>query len=211
MPAYAEVYPLFNIPVFKIKVNEFDFDKANKDLEELEYERTNHGDGWMTKEQSLLTLPQFSEAEKVIRFTLQYYLYEVLKVKEEHQPKHVCSWGIYHDVDDWCFDHLHTNSLFSGVFYTNVHENSGEFIEFCHTQSIPTWCPSTLEPGVSEFNLHNSKSWKFKVQQGDMILFPSHVLHQVPVSKTTEKRRSISFNYFLTGKFGLKTAYAEFT
>jgi len=39
---------------------------------------------------------------------------------------------------------------------------------------------------------------------------PSHVLHQVSTSQTNERRRYISFNYFLEGEFGDKTNYATF-
>jgi len=206
----AEIFPLFSVPVFKSKVNDLDFDDLNQRLDSLEYEKTANGDGWMSVQQSLLYQEEFVDVKEQVERYLKGYLHQVLNVSTNHNLKHVCSWAIYHDIRNWCFPHLHTNSLFSGVLYTNVPENSGESLTFGHAQLMPTWCSPTMEPTVTDYNLYNSKTWGFDVQRGDILLFPSHVLHNTPVSKTTEKRRCIAFNYFLTGKFGLKTAYAEF-
>ena len=206
----TEILPLFSVPVFKTEINNYNFDNLNERMDSLEYERTQNNDGWMSKRQSLLYDEDFSDIKNIIEDFLKYYLHEILCISEDHTLKHVCSWAIYHDIRDWCFSHLHTNSLFSGVLYTKVPKDSGELLSFSAMEAIPSWCPSTMQPTVNEYNMFNSKTWRIDVNQGSLLLFPSHVLHHSPVSKSIEKRRCIAFNYFLGGKFGLKTAYAEF-
>lgn len=207
---HPEVYTLFSSPVYKKKLDHFDPTELVERLDKLEYERTDNQDGYMSKEQALLLREDYTDIRDVVESHLKFYLYEILKVDKSYGLKHACSWAIYHQKEDWCFNHLHSNSLFSGVFYVRVPEGSGEVLNFSCPQSSPTWAPCTLEPNVSEFNIFNAKNWGVEVSDGTMVLFPSHVLHSVPVSKSEEKRRCISFNYFLTGKFGLKSAYAEF-
>lgn len=205
-----EIFTLFSAPVYRNQIQNFDSQSVVKLLEDLEYERTPNRDGFMSKRQNLLLTQEFSNIKEIVEGHLYFYLYDILKVDTEHKLKHACSWAIYHDKDDWCFSHLHTNSLFSGVLYIRVPEDSGNILGFSSCQAFPTWCPSTMEPKVSEYNIFNSKGWNLGVSDGTILLFPSHVMHQVPQSKANEKRRCISFNYFLTGKFGLNTTYAEF-
>ena len=126
----AEIFPLFSVPVFKSKVNDLDFDDLNQRLDSLEYEKTANGDGWMSVQQSLLYQEEFVDVKEQVERYLKGYLHQVLNVSTNHNLKHVCSWAIYHDIRNWCFPHLHTNSLFSGVLYTNVPENSGESLTF---------------------------------------------------------------------------------
>jgi ectoine hydroxylase-related dioxygenase (phytanoyl-CoA dioxygenase family) len=57
-----------------------------------------------------------------------------------------------------------------------------------------------LEP--TEWNLHNSRTWWFPVNTGDVVLFPSSLVHEVPPTTSSEKRLSLAFNTFLKGYLG---------
>lgn len=97
-------------------------------------------------------------------------------------------------------EHIHPNSLISGIFYLTSHD-SGETIflnkdkwqDFDNSfmsflDSSPTKCLSKIKP-----------------KAGTLILFPSNLRHRTAVLKKTEEIRfSISFNTFITGRIDVE-------
>ena len=206
-----EVLPLFSSPVYiNDEISKLDIPSSVELLDSLEYERTPNNDGWISVNQSLLAETSFSHIRKIVEENILFYLHEIMRVDKSYELRHVCSWAMCHEKGDWSRAHLHTNSLFSGAIYFTVPENSGQVLDFSCVRQVPTWCPPTLEPIATDFNIFNSKSWGVPVKPGTICIFPSHMMHQVSRSDSIDKRRCIAFNYFLTGKFGEKTTYAEF-
>ena len=206
----CSVLPLFSSPIYVNKELDINVEIFSSLLDKLEYEMTPNGDGWISKNQFLLLEDQFSFIREKVESNLKSYLHDVLKVSKNYKLKHSCSWSIYHEKGNWCRPHLHTNSLFSGVLYFSTPINSGGYLSFSAIRQVPSWSPPTMEPTVDEYNIFNSKSWDIPLEPGLVCIFPSHVLHQVSASQTNERRRCISFNYFLEGEFGDKTNYTKF-
>ena len=50
--------------------------------------------------------------------------------------------------------------------------------------------------------MYNSASWFTPVEQGDLIIFPSHMTHSVNKSTSQKTRISLSFNTFVSGHWG---------
>ena len=93
-------------------------------------------------------------------------------------------------------DHVHPNSLISGVFYFQT--SSSTPIVFSKTDQHSF----TFEP--IKFNDVNSSQFKLEVEAGECILFPSSLRHSVPENKSNEERISMSFNTFSLGTLGTK-------
>lgn len=90
--------------------------------------------------------------------------------------------------------HYHPNSLVSGVFYLKV-EGTGCPIVFSLSDR--------KELVINELNTtYNYRNMALDVKNGDLILFPSNLQHQVPINNTDTTRYSISFNTFIFEKFG---------
>jgi hypothetical protein len=53
---------------------------------------------------------------------------------------------------------------------------------------------------TDNFNLYNSENWWLGVETGQLLLFPSSLVHSVV--ETVDTRISISFNTFLKGYVG---------
>ena len=51
----------------------------------------------------------------------------------------------------------------------------------------------------------NADNWTFEVEKGDLLLFPSHLLHRVEDNMSDKDRYMIAFNYFLEGEIGSHT------
>ena len=56
---------------------------------------------------------------------------------------------------------------------------------------------------AGEYNLYNSRTWWVEVSTGMLILFPSHLTHQVPTTTSNDVRISLAFNTYLKGQLGV--------
>ena len=93
-------------------------------------------------------------------------------------------------------DHVHPNSIVSGVFYFQT--SSSTPIVFSRTMQHFFF----FEP--IKYNTVNSSQFKLEVKAGECILFPSSLRHAVPENKSNEERISMSFNTFSLGTLGTK-------
>lgn len=61
---------------------------------------------------------------------------------------------------------------------------------------------SLIEVDTREPNLFNTYKFPLSVGTFDLILFPSHLQHEVPTTTSGKDRISLSFNTFVKGDFG---------
>ena len=116
----------------------------------------------------------------------------------KHGLKRINSWGNLQKKGNYIKEHRHNNTQFSGVFYLQTPENSGDII---FTTRNATWINSYWEPSLTGYDDLNSFEKRFRPQQCGIFLFPAHLDHYVTPSHSEEERYSISFNYNLDGKF----------
>jgi uncharacterized protein (TIGR02466 family) len=99
---------------------------------------------------------------------------------------------------DWAQEHSHTNSLLSGIVYLDTDETAGD-IHFNNRSSI---FPSAVDVEYSGYNIYNSRGWSITPKTGDVLIFPSTLLHSVSKNIYNKARYSLSFNMFVEGKLG---------
>lgn len=91
--------------------------------------------------------------------------------------------------------HNHPNSLFSGVFYSKIPDNSG-FLKFYNSESAEIFFSGI---DMIEYNKYNSSSYLLKPENSFLHIFPSFLSHYVqPNLSETEERISFSFNTNIT-------------
>ena len=92
-------------------------------------------------------------------------------------------------------EHVHPNSVVSGVWYPQIHE-----------QMPPIQFRSRQQRDVSlqtdKFNTFNSATFMLPMKKGELILFPSNLTHSVPPNQSEEERISLSFNTWPKGNMG---------
>ena len=92
-------------------------------------------------------------------------------------------------------EHIHPNSMVSGVWYPQIHE-----------QMPPIQFRSRGQRDVSlqteKFNTFNSATFMLPMKRGELILFPSNLQHSVPANQSDEERISLSFNTWPKGNMG---------
>ena len=109
------------------------------------------------------------------------------------------SWVLQHQSGHSAGAHSHSNSILSGVLYLDVPEKSGE-IQFNKPDNYHNWINTdTLRFMVNEWHEYNCDAWRIPPQAGEMLIFPSHLKHQITVNATKESRWSLSFDCFLEG------------
>ena len=92
--------------------------------------------------------------------------------------------------------HTHSNNFLSGVFYLNSDGATGLTI------SDPRPAADVLVPRKKKKTQDNSNLFSYKSKQNRLIMFPSWLVHWVPVNKTKRNRISISFNIQVKGQLG---------
>ena len=92
-------------------------------------------------------------------------------------------------------EHVHPNSMVSGVWYPQIHE-----------QMPPIQFRSRTQRDVAlqteKYNTFNSATFMLPMKKGELILFPSNLTHSVPINVGEEERISLSFNTWPKGNMG---------
>ena len=165
---------------------------SDKDI----YEGPN---GETTKlEADLLSEPELENLRKKIDEEVYNFTKSLQIDFSKHGLKRINSWGNLQKKGNYIKEHRHNNTQFSGVFYLQTPENSGDII---FTTRNATWINSYWEPSLTGYDDLNSFEKRFRPQQCGIFLFPAHLDHYVTPSHSEEERYSISFNYNLDGKF----------
>ena len=165
---------------------------SDKDI----YEGPN---GETTKlEADLLSEPELENLRKKIDEEVYNFAKSLQIDFSKHGLKRINSWGNLQKKGNYIKEHRHNNTQFSGVFYLQTPENSGDII---FTTRNATWINSYWEPSLTVYDDLNSFEKRFRPQQCGIFLFPAHLDHYVTPSHSEEERYSISFNYNLDGKF----------
>ena len=165
---------------------------SDKDI----YEGPN---GETTKlEADLLSEPELENLRKKIDEEVYNFAKSLQIDFSKHGLKRINSWGNLQKKGNYIKEHRHNNTQFSGVFYLQTPENSGDII---FTTRNATWINSYWEPSLTGYDDLNSFEKRFRPQQCGIFLFPALLDHYVTPSHSEEERYSISFNYNLDGKF----------
>lgn len=164
--------------------------------------------GERSKNSYILNLPELNELAKYILSLVIIYGNEILNY-DYNQYKFSQSWLSLKYPNQSHREHAHPNSLISGVLYY------GEFLK-----DTPSINFHKLQVGVNQFSLlpktkqgsnnqYSSDQYTIPVLPGNIILFPSHLVHSVPENNTNQIRKSLAFNIVPEGGFGEETHLTE--
>ena len=95
-------------------------------------------------------------------------------------------WLNVYESQNWQEKHIHSPGQWSAVYYVDFDPNEHKGTNFYHPNET-----LLATAGVTQNTL---VPW---VQEGDMIIFPSWLEHAAPMNKSSVKRSTISFNFFI--------------
>ena len=201
----TNVFPAFSTPIYVSNAVDFeeviDFENIDQEeffKEEFSPELGDIGTVLNSKNQNILLEERYSKIKEYCDAAVSQYAYDIIQIPKEIKLSLVCSWMIIGYPGAITSRHIHQNSIFSGVFYIKSPENAGNLL-LSHPLSVPTCVSSTIRPLFKENNIFNSKIFAHKPNDCDIIIFPSHVEHEVTRNMSGELRCCIAFNYFVEG------------
>jgi len=198
----ATINGIFPTPIYISKIDkeltplELKFvDKNKKDFYK--------NDGNITSNNNyILNEKPFANIKKELDLRVQDYFDKVISPANSITPYITQSWLNYTEKNQFHHKHAHPNSLVSGVFYINCHEEHDK-IKFFNDNY------KTIKLEVKDWNIWNSESWWFSVKTGDVILFPSSLTHMVETKQGDNTRISLAFNVFIKGTVGVNKSLTE--
>jgi len=143
----------------------------------------------------VLDVPSFATLKKEINLFIKDYFSKILSPPKSVFPYITQSWLNYTEKNEYHHGHAHPNSYISGVFYIDA-DKAYDKITFKQDRYLQ------ILPSVTKWNIFNSESWFFPVQSGELIMFPSSLIHPVEKKRGDNTRISLSFNVFLKGILG---------
>jgi uncharacterized protein (TIGR02466 family) len=144
----------------------------------------------------ILNEKPFLNIKKELDLRVKDYFEKVISSTDAVTPYITQSWLNYTETNQYHHKHKHPNSLVSGVFYINCHEELDK-IKFFREDDY-----KMIKPETKDWNLWNSETWWFPVKTGDLVMFPSSLTHMVENKEGTNTRISLAFNVFIKGAIG---------
>jgi uncharacterized protein (TIGR02466 family) len=186
---------IFPIPVY---ISKLDRELTKKELSFVDKSKLDHykNDGNITSNDNyILNQKVLGSLKEDLYLRVQDYFNKVLCTTDAVTPYITQSWLNYTETNQYHHKHVHPNSLVSGVFYINCHEDLDKIKFFNEGYK-------TIKPETKDWNLYNSETWWFTVKTGDIILFPSSLTHMVETKEGDNTRISLAFNVFIKGTIG---------
>ena len=191
----ANINGIFPTPIY---ISKLDRELTPLELKFVDKNKKDHykNDGNITSNNNyILNEKPFANIKKELDLKVQDYFDKVISPANNITPYITQSWLNYTETNQYHHKHAHPNSLVSGVFYINCHEEHDK-IKFFNDNY------KTIKLEVKDWNIWNSESWWFNVKTGDVILFPSSLTHMVETKQGDNTRISLAFNVFIKGTFG---------
>jgi uncharacterized protein (TIGR02466 family) len=154
-----------------------------------------------SKDSYILNMPELENIKNFCMEGVQEYFDKIIGAKDDVKPYITQSWLNWTDTNESHHQHYHGNSVVSGVFYISTEQDDS--IDFIRDEIFPY----ILIP--KEYTLYNSLTCKVFAEEKVLLLFPSHLKHQVRVREGSKMRISLAFNTFVKGKIGSKELLNE--
>jgi uncharacterized protein (TIGR02466 family) len=155
-----------------------------------------------TKSNNVLENPALTDIKKFIFDNINQYLFDLLKINDRINFYVSRSWFVESNKGDFSRRHSHPNSVLSGVFYFKAPANCGNLILYDNRASLF----GSLHFSYGESSPANSTLISIPPAEGNLILFPSNMMHEVGINLSNETRYSLSFDVWFTGQIGHSTS-----
>jgi uncharacterized protein (TIGR02466 family) len=191
----SQIFGLFPTPVYSSKLNREFTNKELSFIDKTKLDCHKNQGNIVSNDNYILNQPTFKNLKKELDLIVQDYFNKIVCPANDIIPYITQSWLNYTETNQYHHKHTHQNSLVSGVFYINCDEQFDKIKFFNDPYKL-------IKTEVKDWNIWNSESWWFNVKTGDVILFPSSLLHMVETKQGTNTRISLAFNVFIKGTIG---------
>lgn len=139
-----------------------------------------------------ITIKRIKKLKEFILSQLNIYTKTILLSSDILIP--TISWTNKNPKGSKHHEHVHPNSIVSGVFYFSINDSAP--IQF-HKHDF-----GGIKLDSDKYNNYNNGMYSVKMNKSELVLFPSTTRHSVPENKSDEIRYSLSFNTFTDAVIG---------
>ena len=194
---------LFPTPIYRSDINRKFTKQELQFVNEQKKHCSKNVGNINTQDNYILNRKEFKNIKKFLDTACQDYLEKIISPKNNVKLYITQSWLNYTEENQYHHTHAHPNSIISGVLYFDC-DKKNDKIKFTNPKMY-----QQLKPEIKNFNLWNSETWWFPLENGQLIMFPSSTVHQVETKKGTNTRISLAFNTFYKGILGLNNDLTE--
>jgi len=195
-----ELLQLFPIPLM-ICPYPMDYSKELEWIRNAETRKENKGGesgnvmhyNRQSEDTFVLDKPELANIRAFIEAKLHKFVTEILASTDKLVITQ--SWLNKNKKGESHHEHVHPNSMVSGVWYPQIHESLPP-IQFRSRNQ------RDVSLQTEKYNTFNSATFMLPMKRGELILFPSNLSHSVPVNQSDEERISLSFNSWPKGNMG---------
>tara|TARA_B100001113_G_scaffold296710_1_gene254252 strand:+ start:195 stop:965 length:771 start_codon:yes stop_codon:yes gene_type:complete len=196
-PTQDQLLQLFPTPVL-ISSYPFDYSNELKWIKNQSCEREGKSPNInllnrQSKDTFILDNPEMSRVKQFIDSKLKEFVINVMGSDSELVITQ--SWVNRNGKGESHHDHKHPNSMISGVWYPQIHEELPPIQFKIGNQR-------DVELTITKYNNFNSATFLIPMKAGELIIFPSNLSHCVPANQSDEERISLSFNTWCKGNMG---------
>ena len=187
-----ELLQLFPIPLLILPYKQ-PIDKELAYLKTISYREQKQNGNFRSDDSYLLRDEKFKDIKNFLKESVDKFTTNVLNTKQRLVITQC--WANRNPKGSKHHEHVHPNSIISGVMYFQINEKLPP-IKFAKTNQDGM----KLDP--EKYNHVNSESFMLPCKPGELILFPSSLRHSVPINQGEEDRISVSFNTFCIDAIG---------
>jgi uncharacterized protein (TIGR02466 family) len=206
MSLNLDVYPLFSTPLSKTNLCRDDSDILSFTKNEKFIFLREEKNGLKSSSCYVLESSDLVDLKKNIQENVNFFAYEVLNIEKSIQFFITNSWIMKHETGHWTQEHYHEHCLISGIYYFDVEENSGDITFVQNNMNLSIFPPFFYIPYANK-NIFNLKRFTITPKNGDLILFPSHLIHSVDANLNKKDRHCLAFNTFIKGTLGSDASF----
>ena len=189
-----ELLQIFPIPVFITKY-EHSIEDEFKFIEKLRYIEQKENGNFKSDDTYLLKHKELALIKNFIYESLNKYTQQIWMTKQKLVVTQC--WTNRNPPHSKHHEHVHPNSIVSGVFY------------FKQSKTLPPiQFSKATQDGVKlnpeKYNQFNAETFLLPMVDGELVLFPSSLRHSVPLNHGNDTRYSMSFNTFCIEELGSK-------
>lgn len=157
-----------------------------------------------SREKYLLNKKDMASLHNDILNKVKELLYNVYQIQESLEIFISQSWLVVGDLGHLSHQHIHSNSLVSGVYYIQTSKN--DYLTFCRNKGYNSRPNYVIMDIFNDSKPNNcplfANTVNVGVQTGDLLLFPSNLSHRIEKIQSSETRLSLAFNTFVKGNLG---------
>ena len=187
-----ELLQLFPTPLLIVPYEE-SIDKELAYLKTISYRKQQQNGNFRSDDSYLLRNEEFKDIKNFLKESMDKFTTNVLNTKQRLVITQC--WANRNPKGSQHHEHVHPNSIVSGVMYFQINEKLPP-ISFTKDRQ------DGMKLNPEKYNHMNSETFLLPCKPGELILFPSSLRHSVPTNHGEEDRISVSFNTFCIDAIG---------